>query len=108
MRRVEVTYRPEAISDIRQIYRAVLAKSRSRRVAARYAQRIYQRCEKIGDVPLGGRPRDDLRPGLRSVPFEKSALILYQVDESVLIINVFPRGQDYESLFQDRTVPSSK
>ncbi|MAU96999.1 MAG: plasmid stabilization protein [Fulvimarina sp.] len=108
MRRVEVTYRREAIIDIRRIYRAVFEKSQSRTTAARYVQRIYERCEKIGDAPLGGRPRDDLRSGLRSVPFEKTALILYQVGDFVAITNVFPRGQDYEVLFRERVTRAAK
>lgn len=47
MRRVKVTYRPQAISDLQGIYRII-------------AERIMARCRKIGDVPNGGRPRDDL------------------------------------------------
>nr|WP_260682893.1 type II toxin-antitoxin system RelE/ParE family toxin [Rhizobium laguerreae] len=58
------------------------------------------RCRKIGDAPNGGRPRDDLAPGLRTVPFEHSAVIAYHVTDAVEIVNVFYGGRDYEALLR--------
>lgn len=56
-------------------------------------------CQRIGDVTLVGRPRDDLFPGLRTVPFEKRAVIAYLVEaEAVVITNVFYGGRDHEAL----------
>lgn len=67
--------------------------------AQRFTDRIWAACEKIGNAPLGGRPRDDLLPGLRTVPFEKKAIIAYRVDgETVEIVNVFYGGSDYEAI----------
>jgi toxin ParE1/3/4 len=44
--------------------------------------------------------RDDLKPGLRTVPFEHSAVIAYTVeDRRVRITNIFYGGRDYEALF---------
>lgn len=100
MRRVDVVIREEATLDLQEIYDAIADKSQSVAVARTFVDRILARCSKIGDAPRGGRPRDDLRPGLRSVPFEKSALILYRVTDVVEIVNVFPCGRDYESLFR--------
>ncbi|PDQ20185.1 plasmid stabilization protein [Mesorhizobium sanjuanii] len=99
MRRVKVTYRPQAISDLQGIYRIIAQASRSDTVASGFVQRIMARCRKIGDVPNGGRPRDDLEPGLRMVPFERTAIIAYQVTNAVEITNVFYGGRDYESLY---------
>ena len=54
----------------------------------------------LANVPLGGRPRDDLAPGLRTVPFERSAVIAYIVEGgAVQIINIFYGGRDYEALY---------
>lgn len=67
-----------------------------------FVQRIKDRCERIGDAPHGGRPRDDLEPGLRTVPFERSAMIVYRVErDRVRITNIFYGGQDFEALFRD-------
>jgi toxin ParE1/3/4 len=49
----------------------------------------------------GGRPRDDLAPGLRTVPFEKSVIIAYTIEGiSVWITNIFYGGRDYEALYR--------
>ena len=100
MRRVEVIYRPEALADLNDILKAIAELSQSALVAERYVDRIILRCRKIGDAPRGGRRRDELEAGLRSVPFEDKALILYRVSDVVEITNIFPRGQNYEVLFK--------
>ena len=69
--------------------------------ARRFVTRIRDRCLRIGNVPRGGHPRDDLDPGLRTVPFEHSAVIAYKVEEgAVRITNIFYGGLDYEALFK--------
>jgi len=56
----------------------------------------------IGNAPHGGRSRDDIMPGLRTVPFEHSAVIAYIVDDGlVCIVNIFYGGRDYEALMRD-------
>jgi toxin ParE1/3/4 len=100
MRRVEVTYRPEAIADLQEIYRIIVEASRSDAVASGFVRRIMARCGKIGDVPNGGRPRDDLESGLRTVPFERTAVIAYRVTGTVEVTNVFYGGRDYEALYK--------
>ena len=100
MRRAEVIYRPEAAADLRQILAAIAELSGSDIVARRYVDRIIARCDKIGDAPQSGRSRDDLSPGLRIVPFERTAVIAYRVTDIVEISNVFYRGRDYETLYR--------
>lgn len=102
MKRLPVAYRPEAREDLAAVFRTVLDVSRSADVAERFVRRIFERCERIGDAPHGGRPRDDLEPGLRTVPFERSAVIAYRVEaEWVLVVNVFYGGRDFEALYRD-------
>lgn len=50
--------------------------SGSLQIAIAYSRRIQMRCERIGLAPFGGTRRDDLLEGLRSIPFERSALVL--------------------------------
>ncbi|WP_308737931.1 type II toxin-antitoxin system RelE/ParE family toxin [Rhizobium sp. TH2] len=67
-----------------------------------FVRRIRARCSRIGDVPNGGRAREDLEPGLRVVPFEHSALIAYKVEpDRVRIVNVFYGGRDFERFYLD-------
>jgi toxin ParE1/3/4 len=100
MKRLPVLLREEAIADLFEIYRYIAEQSGFPEQAWRFAQRIQARCERTGDVPIGGRPRDDLWPGLRTVPFERSAVIAYLVEDDVVrVTNIFYGGRDYEALY---------
>ena len=100
MRRLRVRFRPQALADLENLYRYLLRAGATRLTAQGFVRRIRNRCLRIGNVPLGGRARDDLEPGLRTVPFEHSAVIAYKVEEGVVrIANIFYGGRDYEALF---------
>jgi toxin ParE1/3/4 len=102
MKRFPVEYRENALSDIEDIFAYVLERSADVVTAMRYVDRIYTRCEGIGNVPFGGVSRPDLGKRIRMVPFERSAVILYGVeDETVFIVNVFAGGRDYEAIMRD-------
>ncbi|MDE3759799.1 type II toxin-antitoxin system RelE/ParE family toxin [Sinorhizobium meliloti] len=99
MKRFEVVYRPEAIADIDSVFLYILEASRNASVAAAYTDRVLERCERIGDAPRGGVAREDLGPGIRMVPFEKSAVILYRTEgETVVVVNIFYGRRDYEAI----------
>ena len=103
MRRLRVELQPEALADLSDIFQIVWQASRNLSTAKDFVRRIRDRCHRIGDAPRGGRMRDDLEPGLRTVPFEHSAVIAYRVEaDRVLVTNVFCDGQDFEALFRDR------
>jgi toxin ParE1/3/4 len=101
MQRLKVTFRREARADLADIFKSVLDMSKSVGIDRSFVLRIRDRCERIGNVPFGGRPRDDLETGLRTVPFEKSAVIAYKVEnDRVRIINIFYGGRDFEALYR--------
>ncbi|GLI98186.1 type II toxin-antitoxin system RelE/ParE family toxin [Sphingobium sp. BS19] len=103
MNEAEVVYRPEAIDDLEHIFRSILKLSLDRATARAYVARIRERCRRIGNVPKGGSIRDDLEPGLRTVPFERRAVIAYRLnDERVEITNIFYGGQDFEAIYRAR------
>ena len=63
-----------------------------------YVDRIVARCSKLLDSLRGGRVRRKGRPPIRSVPFERSATILYRVGRSALIVfRVLRRGRDVDA-----------
>lgn len=96
-----MVFRGEAEADLADIFHVVLHASQDQNVAESFIRRIIARGRRIGDAPHGGRPRDDLEPGLRTVPFEHSAVIAYRVEvELVTITNVFYGGRNFEALFQ--------
>ncbi len=101
MQQLEVKYRLEATDDILNIFNLVLQNSRNLITADKFVTRIEKRCQAIGNAPHGGKPRNDLLAGLRTVPFEKRTIIAYIiVNEAVEITNVFYGGRDYEALFE--------
>lgn len=103
VRRAPVSFRPEARDDLIEIFRLILRLSGSTSVARNFVERIRDRCNRIGLVPEGGYRRDDLEPGLRTVPFERSAVVAYRFENGrVRITNVFYGGRDYEALYRGR------
>jgi toxin ParE1/3/4 len=108
MGRFRVRYRPEAVDDLEDIFRYLLRIGASQPTAQNFVGRIQARCRRIGLVPLGGRARDDLEPGLRTVPFERTAVVAYKVeDDCVRITNIFYGGKDYEALYRNAPDPES-
>ncbi|WP_036241792.1 type II toxin-antitoxin system RelE/ParE family toxin [Mesorhizobium sp. STM 4661] len=102
MRRLEVEYRESASNDLAAIFRHIVEARGSPDVALKFVLRIEDRCQSIGNAPRGGRSRDDIVPGLRTVPFEHSAVIAYIIDDGLVrIVNIFYGGRDYETLMRD-------
>ncbi len=86
--------------DLRRIHDDIAAAA-SRNTAFAYVARIEARCRRIGDAPRSGRRRDDLLPGLRTIAFERSALICYIVsNDRVWITNVLRAGRDFEAILR--------
>ncbi|WP_318013603.1 MULTISPECIES: type II toxin-antitoxin system RelE/ParE family toxin [unclassified Mesorhizobium] len=77
IRRLEVEYRESAKDDLTNIFRYIVESGGSPNAALRFVLRIEDHCQNIGNAPRGGRLRDDIVPGLRTVPFEHSAVIAY-------------------------------
>jgi toxin ParE1/3/4 len=109
MRQLKVGYRPEALDDLAEIFQFIRRSSGSRAIAEAFVRRIKARCEHIGTAPLIGRGRDDLAPGLRTVPFERSAVIAYKIEGGrVRISNVFYGGRDYEAIYRGEAPPDEQ
>ena len=101
MQRFPVEYHADAVDDIEGLFSYILETSFDAVTAARFTDRIFERCEKIGDAPFGGIPRNDLGPGIRIVPFERKAVILYVVrDQTIWITNIFSGRRDYAALLR--------
>ncbi|WP_296738545.1 type II toxin-antitoxin system RelE/ParE family toxin [Mesorhizobium sp.] len=107
IQRLAVVLSQEAISDLEAIAAYIFESSRSQSTANGFVDRIEDRCRSIGNAPRGGRLRDDILPGLRTVPFEHSAVIAYVIENDLVhIVNIFYGGRDYEALMRDSGGPS--
>ncbi len=101
MQRLKVRFRASANADLLTILEYVFAVSGSIATARSFTRRIHARCLRVGNVPFGGRARDDLFPDLRTVPFETSAVIAYTIaGDCVWITNIFYGGRDFEALYR--------
>jgi toxin ParE1/3/4 len=96
-----LVYAPEAEAQLLLLYRYIAAAA-SPQVARNYTDRIVQRCEKLVDFPHQGSPRDDLRPGLRTIAFQRRVVIAYSVlEEVVAVLGIFYGGQDIDTILSD-------
>ena len=96
-----VYFAPEALQQLDEL-EAHIAAVGSPIVAARYVDSIVGYCENLHTFPHRGTPRDDLRPGLRTLGFRRRVLILFEVAAGVVtIIGIYYGGQDYEAALRD-------
>ncbi|HVC51218.1 MAG TPA: type II toxin-antitoxin system RelE/ParE family toxin [Stellaceae bacterium] len=93
-------FRPAARTDLIQISRYIQRQSGHKNIAADYVLRIRQWCEHLLVFPEAGRTRDDLRPGIRVVAFERRVVIAYTILPSgdVEIGRFFYGGRNYEAM----------
>jgi toxin ParE1/3/4 len=91
-----VVLSPAAQADLESIY-DYIAEQASSGVALRYVERVYRYCASFDIGAERGTKRDDLRPGLRTVGFERRITIAFHVEpHTVTIDRVLYGGRDLE------------
>jgi toxin ParE1/3/4 len=96
MKKFEVSFRPQAEADLFRLY-GYIAEEAGLEVASAYIDRIEAACMALETFPERGTMRNDIRPGLRTMGFERRATIVFQVRKGeVVIVRIFYGGQDYE------------
>lgn len=101
MKRFSVRFSDDASDQIRELRKYIAAEAGSD-IAKRFVDGIITQCGKLETFPLRGTPRDDLRPGIRTITCRRRTVIAYLVEgEIVLIIGLFYGGRDYEAAFRD-------
>lgn len=96
-----INFTPEAERQLNEIDDWI-ANNATAGIARRFVSAILEHIEGILAFPLVGRPRDDVRPGMRTTTCKKRTLVAYEVDESsdelvVNILGVFHGGQNWEA-----------
>lgn len=96
MKQRVVSWSPQARADLLHIHRYI-SDAGSPVNALRFVERIAGFCDSFDVASERGHRRDDIRPGLRIIGFERRVTIAFAVDEgSVTIIRVFYGGADWE------------
>ena len=98
----EIDWRPSARKDLDAIYDWIADLS-DPLTALAYIEKIEAFVAKLSYFPNRGTPRAELTAGLRSVTFERRAIVSYLVqDRTVRIVRVLHTARDISSIFQDQ------
>lgn len=93
-----VVFAPEAHSDLIALYDWV-SESAGPQVALGYIERIERFCQRLSVGSERGHRRDDIRPGLRILGFERRITIAFLVeDDRVVILRLFSGGRNWEAV----------
>lgn len=97
----DVVFAPEAEDDLLQIYDFIADRANLERAYA-YVERIRSYCLAFDAFPERGVRRDELRPGLRIVGFERRVTIAFHITPVLVIIDrILYGGRDVEGLLAD-------
>ena len=99
-----LVFRRRAEIDLEDLYDFIADRS-GPAVAGGYLDRIEAACLQLTMFPERGRARDDIQPSLRTIGFERRAVIVFQVrQEDVLIVRLLYGGRDLEPLLDDLAI----
>jgi len=92
---------PEARDQLDHLYRYI-ASAADPATASRFVAGILDHIATLEQFPERGTPRDDLRPGLRTLAWRRRVTIAFMVEEqAVVVIGIFYGGRDYEALLAE-------
>ncbi|ESQ85482.1 hypothetical protein ABAC460_23630 [Asticcacaulis sp. AC460] len=97
-----VAYSRRAIQHLQNLH-DFIANQGSPLAAVSFVGSIFEYCDQFGTFPQRGTARDDLRPDMRVVGFQRRATILFRIDDAakrVVILGVYYGGQDYEAVIK--------
>ena len=76
----KVVFRAAAERDLAKLYKDIKDSRGEPTLAINYIRRIRSYCEGFAEFPERGTRRDDIRPGLRIVGFERRVAIVFTFD----------------------------
>ncbi|MBP7339806.1 type II toxin-antitoxin system RelE/ParE family toxin [Niveispirillum sp.] len=99
MRRL--SYTKAAARDLADILSYLAERAGDGEPALRFVQRLKGQCRRLAELPGAlGRPRDDIRPGIRSFAY-RGYVILFRYEDDVLrIIAVIEGHRDIDTLMK--------
>lgn len=96
MKRRAVEYALQADDDFGWLYDAI-ADASSATLALNYVERLRAFCDSLDYASERGTRRDDIRPGLRIIGFERRVTVAFTVDaERVVVLRLFYGGANWE------------
>jgi plasmid stabilization system protein ParE len=96
-----IVFTPEARDQLDHLH-SYIASAADAEIALRFADGILDHIARLSEFPERGTPRDDLRPGMRTLAWRRRVTIAFVVEESdVVVIGIFYGGRDFETLLRE-------
>ena len=95
-----VLKRPKAEDDLINLW-LYLAEEAGADFASRYLLELEDELLKIAPFPESGRARDELHPGLRSLPFDRLVLFYLPHPEGIELVRVLAGARDLEHVAEE-------
>ncbi|WP_070153866.1 type II toxin-antitoxin system RelE/ParE family toxin [Sphingobium phenoxybenzoativorans] len=96
-----IVFTLEARDQLDNLY-AYIAAAADSAIAARFANGLIDHIATLSEFPQRGTPRNDVRPGLRTLAWRRRVTIAFMIEESdVVVIGIFYGGRDFESLLRE-------
>jgi toxin ParE1/3/4 len=92
-----VTLRPLARDDILDIWAYIADDSLTQ--ADRWVDRLDVQCALWATQPLIGRGRNELAPGIRSIPFGRYVVFFEPLPDGIDIVRVLHSARDIDAIF---------
>jgi toxin ParE1/3/4 len=90
-----------ARTDIAAIFSYIEDASGSVMVARRFTRLLTEQCRHLGRLSaVLGRPRPELRLGIRSFPFKNYIILMRYVGDTLEIVNVIESHRDLDAIFR--------
>lgn len=96
-----IVFTPEARDQLDHLHNYI-ASAADAEIAMRFADGILDHIASLSEFPERGTPRDDLRPGMRTLAWRRRVTIAFMVEErDVVVIGIFYGGRDFETLLRE-------
>ena len=96
----QLIYLTSAYQDLLEIQRYIARASGHLSVATHFTQQIQRQCAKLAALRVMlGRPRPDLRPDIRSVPFKGYVIFFRYIADTVEVVNILQAARDIDVFF---------
>ncbi|MBA1140910.1 type II toxin-antitoxin system RelE/ParE family toxin [Mesorhizobium neociceri] len=93
-----VIFAPAAAQDVEEIGDYIHAENPA--AARRFIIALRERCGRIADAPRGGVPRPTLRPGLRSIAFQRYVIFYTAEGDEVRIERILHGARDIMAILE--------
>lgn len=95
----EIIFAPEAQAELLKLYNDIADEFGADR-ARGYTDLIIAQCLSLANFPERGKRRDDLRSGLRTLPFRRRVTIAFHITATTVTIDhILYGGRDLNTLF---------